>query len=409
MKPDVYLFNPTCELAVANGSTNYMAPAKLRRFEDELSTLPGILASPADFVLVNQVPGPQYTDRLKMAGFNLPVFCSRESSLTNPEFISGAKGFLLPWGWSPAMHKLLTSLKAGCCPEFLNSPISEWREIHRDLYSRKSALNLLKNITGQQISEQWLSWNDLPEICTSHEQITALQQKWGKVVVKAPWSSSGRGLQVLRPGQYNQTNRQVISGFLKQQDFVIAGPWHENVLDLSFQFFSHGNGKIEYRGLTSFSTDHLGRYAGTYLQELPPDLGQELKEFTQQYIPDALKVLGQALISSEYSTSYYGWLGVDALIWRSGDGKLKFHPCIEINCRFTMGAIALQIRRHLAVKSTGEFRITNGSEGEFSHFCEVLMENEPLILENGKIVSGFLPLTPVASNVVSGAWIRVKE
>ncbi len=408
MKPDVYLFNPTCELAVANGSTNYMAPGKLRRFEDELSTLPGFLASPTDLVLVNQVPGPQFTDRLEMAGFNHPVFFSRELLLADPEFSACAKGFLYPWGWSPAMHKVLASIKPGCCPEFLNSPVAEWREIHRDLYNRKSALNLLKNITKQQISDQWLSWNDFPEICTSHEQIIALQQKWGKVVVKAPLSSSGRGLQVLRPGEYNQTNRQVISGVLKQQEFVITGPWHKKVLDLSFQFFSFGDGKVEYRGLTTFSTDHLGRYSGTYLQELPPDMEQELKEFIQQHIPAAFKVLEQALISSDYSTSYYGWLGVDALIWRSDDGVLKFHPCLEINCRFTMGAIALSLRTHLAEQSAGEFRIMHGKEGQFNRFCDEMVKNEPLIMEGGKIVSGFLPVTPDPPNVLSGAWISVK-
>ena len=408
MKPDIYLFNPTCELAVANGSENYMAPAQLRKFEDELSTLPWILARSQDIILADKVPSLQFTDQLETAGFRLPNFLPLESALSEATFISVEKGFLSPWGWSPAAHKLISPLKSGCCPEFLNSPVVEWRDVHRELYSRETALTILQRIINENHSEHILSLTDVPEICTNHEQVIALQHKWGKVVVKAPWSSSGRGLQILRPNEYNQTNRQVITGYLKQQGFVILEPWHNKVLDLSFQFFSFGNGKIDYRGLTTFSTDHSGRYIGNYLQELPSDLTRELKEFLSENLGDVKTGLHQVLESSNYSTDYYGWFGVDAIIFKSPDGKLKFHPCLEINCRFTMGAIALNLRTHLAEQSVGEFRITHGKEGYFAQFCEEKTRMEPLIVDNGEIVSGFLPLTPSLPENGFGAYLSVK-
>ena len=409
MKPDIYFFNPTCELAVANGSVNYMAPAQLCKFENELSTLPWILASSQDIILADKVPANQFTDQLETAGFCLPNFLPAESALSDTTFISTKKGFLFPWGWSPVAHKLLSPLKPGCCHEFLNSPVAEWCDVHRELYSRKTALTILQRITNDNHSENILSSNDLPEICTSHEQIIALQQKWGKVVVKAPWSSSGRGLQILRPNEYNQTNRQVITGYLKQQGFVIVEPWHNKVLDLSFQFFSFGNGKIEYRGLTTFSTDHSGRYIGNYLQLQPPDLTPELKEFLSENLEKVKTVIHQALASSNYSTDYYGWFGVDAIIFRTTDGKLKFHPCLEINCRYTMGAIALSLRSHLAEQSVGEFRITHGKEGHFAQLCEEMTRKEPLITDNGKIVSGFLCLTPTSPKNSFGAYMNMQE
>jgi len=392
MKPDIYFFNPTCELAVANGSANFMAPVQLRRFENELSTLPWILARPEDIVLVDQLPSQQFTNQLESAGFRLPTFIKTEFGLTDPTFLGEEKGFLFPWGWSPSAHKLLFPLKSGCCPEFLRSQVTDWHEIHRELYSRKSALTILQHIVKEHSSNILLSYFDLPEICTTHEQIIALQQKWGKIVVKAPWSSSGRGLQILRQNEYNLTNRQVITGYLKQQGFVVVEPWHNKVLDLSFQFFSFGNGLIDYRGLTSFSTDHSGRYSGNYLQELPPDTTPEVKEFLNQNIPEIKKILYNALLASNYSKDYYGWFGVDALIFKSPDGKLRFHPCLEINCRFTMGAIALSLRSHLAENAIGEFRIIHGKEGHFAQFCEMMMAKEPLIVESGKIVCGFLPV-----------------
>ena len=407
MKPDIYLFNPTCELAVANGSANYMASSKLCKFENELSTLPWILANAEDIILTDRLPTQQFTDQLNNAGFTLPTFNNTKVALTDHCFSSNKNGFLRPWGWSPATHKLLSPLKSWCCPEFLKSPVAEWREVQRDLYSRKSAIAILQRVVVENSSDILLSNNDLPQACTSHEQIIALQLKWGKVVVKAPWSSSGRGLQILRPNEYNQTNRQVISGYLKQQGFVVVEPWHNKVLDLSFQFFSLGNGAIEYRGMTSFSTDHLGRYVGNYLQELPPGLTQELKEFLQQNLTNVKQALLQKLTSSNYSTDYYGWFGVDAIIYKSADGKLKFHPCLEINCRFTMGAITLKLRPHLSEYSNGEFMVTHGREGHLAQFCEGMMAKEPLIIEDGKIVSGFLPMTPISPYSCFGAWIKV--
>ncbi len=409
MNPDLYYFNPTCELAVVNGSTNFMAPAHLRRFENEVSILPAFLGNAEDIVLVDQLPSAEFCDQLEMAGFSLPSFQSLDSALCDPDFLSLDKGFLFPWGWSPAAHKLLSPLKPGCCPEFQNSPVANWNNMHRELYSRKSAIDILKNILFDCKSDDLLSFNDLPEICTTHEQIIELQKLWGKIVVKAPWSSSGRGLQVLRPNEYNRTNRQVISGFLKQQGFVVCGPWHQKILDFSLQFFSFGNGKIEFRGLTTFSTDLNGHYMGTFIQELPPKLQLELKEFLDHKLPELKRFLLQVLSLSQYSSAYYGWLGVDAIVYKSENGNLKIHPCLEINCRFTMGAIALRLRDHLSQGSTGEFRIMYGKEGDFAQFCEGMKVREPLIVESGKIVKGFLPLTPPLPGCVFGAWIKIVD
>ena len=410
MKPDIYFFNPTCELAVANGSANFMAPAKLRRFEGELSTLPWILARPNDLVLADRIPAKQFTDQLESAGFTLPSFRSIESSLSDSVFLSSEKGFLFPWGWSPSAHKLLSPLKSSCSPEFLNSPVSEWRETHRELYSRKSALEILERIIKESRTENLISPDEIPEICTTHEQIMKLQQKWGKVVVKAPWSSSGRGLQILREHQYNQTNQQIISGYLKHQGYVVAGPWHEKLADLSFQFYSLGNGAIEFKGITSFATDHTGHYLGSYLRSLPPNLTPAaLNDFLQQILPEIKDSLSDILRSNNYSTGYYGWIGVDALICKSSGHKLKIHPCLEINCRSTMGAVALNLRTHLAERSTGEFGINHSREGHFRKYCDEMKIKEPLITESGKIVSGFLPLTPPLPDCTFGAWIIVRR
>ena len=409
MKPDIYYFNPTCELAVANGSANYMAPAGLVRFEKELCTLIGLLAKPKDIVLVDHKPSQKYIEQLEYVGFQTSEYHPAEDLLNDTRFLSAKLGFLYPWGWSPAVHKLFLPFKAGCSPEFLNSPVAVWNEIHRELYSRKSSLSILKQILEKCNRDTLLSIKDLPVICGSHKEINSLQSKWGKVIVKSPWSASGRGLQFLRPNEYNQTNQQIIGGFLKQQGYVVAQPWHDKQMDLSFQFFSHTDGKIEFMGLTTFKTDSAGGYEGNFIQELPPDLQPDLKYFIRDNFDDIKNILLRVLAASNYSTDYYGWIGVDALIFRSSEGSLKFHPCLEINCRFTMGAIALKLRDHLAEGSVGEFRIERGKNGHFFHFCQEMVVKNPPIVTNGKIVEGFLPLTPVETDNCFGAFLSVNR
>ena len=213
----------------------------------------------------------------------------------------------------------------------------------------------------------------------------------------------------MRPNEYNQTNKQVITGILKKQGYVIAEPWHDKVLDISFQFFSLGNGEVEYRGQTSFSTDISGHYTGNYLQEYPADLSSELKAFLSENLPEVRSVLHKALLASPYSTDYYGWLGIDLLIFGCEKGKFRIHPCLEINCRFTMGAITLSLRDHLARGSTGIFRIMQAEKGYFDQFCGQMTKKEPLIIDSGKIVKGFLALTPILPDCSSGAWISVKN
>ena len=55
MAENIFYFNPTCELAIANGSFSYMPPRLLRDFEQDCASLPFLFASPNDF----------YSDRKK--------------------------------------------------------------------------------------------------------------------------------------------------------------------------------------------------------------------------------------------------------------------------------------------------------------------------------------------------------
>jgi hypothetical protein len=98
---------------------------------------------------------------------------------------------------------------------------------------------------------------------------------------------------------------------------------------------------------------------------------------------------------------------VDALIYRNEAGGLKFHPMIEINGRYTMGAIALKIREYLALGSHGFMQLFYSKTVNFQSFCQKQEMGKPLIMADRKIVSGFLPLTPPLPEHQFGAYMEV--
>lgn len=149
-KKSVYLFNPTCELAVANGSFSYVPPLLLQQMESDLAILPFVMANEDDFVLTENKPAQKFVEKLASAGFKIPGFYSL-NELEN----SGSLDFdaIQPWGWSPAVHYKLRNLKEKCGSDFKNSPVFNWFPKHQSLYERETALKLLNELLENEPSE----------------------------------------------------------------------------------------------------------------------------------------------------------------------------------------------------------------------------------------------------------------
>ena len=407
MLPDIYFFNPTCEPAMANGSPYYTAPALLRKFEADLGYLPGWLGNEKDWVLVQGTVDPEYSGRMKALGFGLPGFVNLSDALSDTEWLSISKSSLRPWGWSPAVYNQFKDVLASCSEDFRQSAVAGWRTDHKILYSRLSAIGLLKNLLEEKAAVWLPGFTEIPVVCNSLREVDEVLEKSGKAVVKSPWSSSGRGLLLFPNVDTKKKNDELISGMLKQQGFVTVEPWLDKVSDLSYQFISSA-GKISFQGRTVFETDRKGRYVRNFLTD-NLNATSEVREFVEARDAEVVSMLTAALSRSGYSKIYEGWIGIDALIYRSAEGSLKFHPLIEINGRFTMGAIALKIRKYLAPGSDGFMQIFYSKTGNFRSFCEKQETGNPLVMENQKIVSGFLPLTPPLPEHHFGAYIEVKN
>jgi hypothetical protein len=274
------------------------------------------------------------------------------------------------------------------------------------LFERLTSLGFLKNLLNGNPPDWFVAKELTGQKVFSLDEIELLLGKQAPLVLKAPLSSSGRGIQMIRKPSLNNANKQWISGILKQQNYLIAEPLLEKITDLSFQFQIKSESEVEYLGYSVFTTNTNGQYQGTLinpdLQKMLPETGSDFYEV----IGTTAEILTNALKQSVYSQSYQGFLGIDAIIfWH--DNRIKIQPCIEINCRMNMGILALYIEKKIHPEATGKFELFYGKRGEFRSFAEEKKKHWPPEFRDGKLHSGFVPLVEPDDQKKFGAYISL--
>ncbi len=337
---DIFYFNPTNEIAVANGTTSWQAKSHLIQFEHDLELLAAFLAKPTDFALVHLLPTDSHVAHLQQYGIELPTFLPFSFPTLVPYFADQSIDFLRPWGWSPCMLSILNPLFPFCSSDFLKSPAACWSEQRRDLYSRLTSLDVLRRLKSDSTLNGLVSQAYLPKKCYTLEEVQRAHVFFGKSVLKVPWSSSGRGVQPLKTGEIHASILNWCRGILKDQGYAMVDPWHNKVIDFSFQFDFKPQ-KAQFVGVSFFETDEQGRYLGNWLMPQYEGRKYEAYLFVNKFIDlisSKLKVALELVLGFEYE----GHLGVDAMVVEE-NGAFRIHPCIEINLRYNMGFVSLKL------------------------------------------------------------------
>lgn len=96
-------------------------------------------------------------------------------------------------------------------------------------------------------------------------------------------------------------------------------------------------------------------------------------------------------------SGFSGPLGIDAAIYEDAEGESRLKPIIEINPRFTMGRLAVELSRRNAPGCSGSLRLLSLPElkrsgfSSFKEWAADLKANHPVQLdalqriENGKV------------------------
>lgn len=321
----LHIFNPEHDLALAANIDNYTAPHAGRQLRRDLGFIPALWADEGDFVLVDDIDDAY--DKFRHLSASSSYIYNKVEFITPLQLSEVFKNTMLvdsihPWGWDKA---LVFQLKHIGCPEIMLPTID--------------SLEKMRMLSGRQWAATHLQEN--VRVVEDVEQLREVISEGRKVVVKAPWSSSGRGVRYvsLGDGTNLEATLKWASNIIRQQGAVTVEPYYNKVRDFGMEF-EMKDGKIRYRGLSLFQTIK-GAYAGNILtteEEKEEMLAAIFRKKLQEIREDIILKL-QPVLHDVYS----GPFGVDMMIYADEVGDLRVNPCVELNLRRTMGHVALDL------------------------------------------------------------------
>ncbi len=323
----LHIFNPEHDIALAFNRRHQTMPHAAQELRMNLGWIPALWAADGDVVLVDDVPYAVKAAKrsgLKMADV---LFLGKD------EIKELVFDEVLPWGWDLTVK---TELEEAGVDNHLLPDEGALIDI-RHLSNRRKTINSLE-VLRTRLEDQTCGES---AYITTFESVLKQLERWKNVVVKAPWSSSGRGIRYVNE-KMNEATENWVRRILEKQGGVMVEPYYNKVKDFGMEFFAEKDGSIRFEGLSLFITQN-GAYTGSLLASYDEKL-----EMLSRYIPVALleKIIERAVMSGPryLEGQYVGPFGVDMMIVARDDGNgFLLHPCVEINMRRTMGHVALAL------------------------------------------------------------------
>ena len=360
----LHIFNPEHDIALASGLENFTAPHAGRQLHHDLGFLPAFWAKAGDTVMVDDAEqaetalkplavAARRVLRIVVNGTDKMEFvtASDVKAVTNSAF-DDQRTFddVEPWGWDPALRSRLRRL--GIADSLL--PDDGQLQQVRQLSHRRTSARLLGMLLADSTlrphfptGEGWGIIGEVPAECATIDEVETALARYGRAVLKAPWSSSGRGLRFIGTGVSLQSDKVLhgwLRGLLSRQGSVMAEPYYNKVKDFGMEFEAGADGRVAYCGLSLFHTAN-GAYTGNIVAT-----EQAKREMISRYLPlellDAVKERICQHLTAVLQGRYRGPLGVDMMVCAnpaSPDNGFLLHPCVEINLRRTMGHVALAL------------------------------------------------------------------
>lgn len=344
--PNIFWFNPSCEQEVGAQSHASNMPRHFTELTEDLAVLMMHLGHSDDVVLVHKEPSLPWLKSMKQAGFEIPEFVA---GAAQPQKALGERhiGGLKPWGWSPSARHSLKPLAENFVSGVVAPPYDSW-------LTQDSGTNIFSKALAATLRTE----HDLKAaICTSIEEINRVLMSTsgcGQAVIKAPIGSSGHNAVRVNAGTpLDPKYASWCSKILSSQKCVVVEPWVDRLADLSCQFEISPRGEVSVLGFTRFIVNTHGTYKGhlfgRLLEGLPANLHARWHHTWSSLFDDAAKRCGRKL----FELGYHGPAGIDGFLYRTANGETKFQSLGEINPRYTMGRVALEMSKHLISKQPG--------------------------------------------------------
>lgn len=304
--PLLHIYNPETEYALASGSPYYTLPESVRKLRMSKARLPEMYADPGDAILLMDGVDPQ------------PDRSSAFTLLTPGMDVDWSLYAASPWGWNAQIACFLNAY----CPSLQGIPSEERITRLRHLAHRRTTICFLTAYGTHGVT--------LPLEFSDYDSAVAYYHEHPHIFLKAPWSSSGRG--VMRTDDLKPMHVEPwMRGIIRSQGSVMVEPIYDKALDCATEWYMH-DGKAKFIGVSVFEASGRGKYHRNI------DADQlALWNIIGVLTPEVIDRQRHAL-QTVISTDYDGPIGIDMLV--TGAGTL--HPCVELNLRHTMGSILIR-------------------------------------------------------------------
>jgi uncharacterized ferritin-like protein (DUF455 family) len=424
--PTVYVFNPLAEARLAGGKG--FSPNKHQaQLTRDLTCLPMFLCRQDDIVLVERKPSVHFLSGLKEAGFTLPEFVeiSQSAGLTQRKI-----GALRPWAWGPDSVELFLPLFANLTEQKRSAPEC-FNECLAALYSKAWSAGFLRNFLRSRRREEaeffrqspppHVGGYNVPWLCSETEIGVAVnsvpaalaaiatirQHGHHKIVLKESISVAGSNALRLFEPELLDSQRRWMENVITSGREIVVEPWLDRVLDFSAQLEMTAAG-LKLCGYTGLLNDARGQFQGNWAEpkfdksfpaavltslQVTPRAGNEIQVF--------FNALFKSLEVELRAVGFLGPLGIDAFVYREADGAVKLKPVVEINPRYTMGRVTVELMKHVCPGSYGLFRVVNRAAlksancSDFKSFAATMTKQFPLVSEgspNRRLREGFVSL-----------------
>lgn len=378
----LWIFNPENDIALSNNLLHFTPPRNallLRRYGAMIMSW---LAEDGDYILadnehfhsspiVGSCDNFPTTNSISVA----TIFHKKNLQFFNPSSISDITN-IRPWGWSKAIIGEMKHL--GFNSSIL--PAIERIEAIRQLSHRRSSIFI-----NTHLKEMGFHTN-IPLEIHEIDELPTLLKKQSPIVLKSPWSSSGRGVMFSDDINVKQLTK-LASGILKKQGSVMVEPKLDPILDFAM-LFEMKEGLSRYKGLSVFQTLGKGNYSGNIVSD-----EMTLMKYLTPYVPiskiTALQSALSEILTNLIGYTYDGICGIDMMIYRADNGEYDIAPCIELNLRYTMGYVAHRLAERLMMPGkSARMEISYIGNREKSDTLP------PVFDAQGKLISGTLNLVP---------------
>jgi hypothetical protein len=213
---------------------------------------------------------------------------------------------------------------------------------------------------------------DSDRVCFAIERQVDGWPDWARraATLKPRLGTSGRGrLDFGRAGPGRELLARALPG-LAERGGAILEPWLDRSRDLSVQLRIADSGEVFVMGTLEMLVGASGGWRGHR-----GEVDSRGRVFSGLAEEEPLREAGALMASAAARAGFHGPAGVDALVFRladGGDDREILRPVVELNARFTMGAVTIGLVRRALDQACERLGLEPGERRSF-----VFLADEP--------------------------------